>query len=85
MELFGIRITLARVLIFAVVVIVVMAVPVLRSIVWLLLPLGSGYDDIIEGAALAVIVIAIFIELWSKRYPNNPYNRKRKNYQNEKF
>lgn len=76
MKLFGVRITFLRVFVTAVVVAIVMAVPALRRAVWFILPLGSGYDDIIEIIALAAIGITLFVEVWRQRYPNNPYNRK---------
>jgi hypothetical protein len=78
MTILGIRITKTGAFITAVAVALLMAFPVTRRIIWWLLPAGSGNDDIIQGAALAVIVILIFVEIWTKRYPNNPYNHRRK-------
>lgn len=77
MELFGYRFTKMRTLVIAIIVAVLMTVPTLRRIVWWLLPLGSGWDDIIGGAALLIIAFLVFVEIWTKRYPNNPYNQKR--------
>lgn len=74
MEIFGIKITRVGLLITAIIVALLMTHPTLRYIVWLILPLGSGWDDIIGGGALLLIAILVFVEVWSKRYPNNPYN-----------
>jgi hypothetical protein len=65
-----------EIFIAALVVFIAMATPNLRRIVWWLLPLGSGWDDVI--GALALIVIFIFF--WTKF---SPLKNQRKNYKNE--
>lgn len=77
MELFGFRFTRVRVGIISLLVFVAMAIPRVRFIIWWLLPLGSGWDDLIGGAALVILAVLVFVELWTKGYPNNPYNQKR--------
>lgn len=78
MEIFGFRFTRLRVFVIALIVAVCMLIPTIRRIIWWILPLGSGNDDIIGGGALIILAVIIFVELWTKRYPNNPYNRKRR-------
>lgn len=77
MDFLGVKITRLRLLIFALVVGLILAVPTLRRIVWWLLPLGSGYDDIIGAIVLFIILAVVLVEIWQKVIPNNPYNRKR--------
>lgn len=69
MELFGFRITLGRVLVAAIIVAIAMVVPAIRNFLWLILPLGSGNDDIIEGIALVAIFMILFVEIWTKMSP----------------
>lgn len=78
MSLFGFKFTKLRIFIMAVVVAIMMSHPTLRAIVWWILPLGSGWDDIVFIVAVSIIVILGFVEMWTSEIPNNPYNRKNK-------
>jgi len=75
MELFGFRITLARVFVFAIITAIAMAVPAIRNFLWLILPLGSGNDDIIEGFALGIIFVILFVKVWT-RIPDALHQKK---------
>lgn len=75
MELFGFRITLGRLLVFAIILAVAMVVPAIRNFLWLILPLGSGNDDIIEGFALSVIFVVLFVKFWT-RIPDALHQKK---------
>ena len=60
-------------IITAVIVMICMLHPGIRYVIWLILPFGSGWDDVIFLVAAAVV----FVLLWTGRIPSNPYNRKR--------
>lgn len=74
MTIFGLRLTRFRVFLISLIILILMAIPTTRYIIWWILPLGSGADDIIVGICLIVLFVALFVEIWSKRYSNNPYN-----------
>ena len=74
MTIFGFRLTRLRVFIIALIVSVAIGNPSVRRILWWLLPLGSGRDDIIEMIALAIMAIVLFVEIWTNLKPRNPYN-----------
>lgn len=71
MRLFGIRLTPLRVILFFTVILLATLHPQLRFVIWWILPLGSGYDDIIGGLALIVIGITLFIQLWTQVLPSS--------------
>lgn len=71
MKLFGFKVTPLRVMVISIVVFVAMLHPGIRRIIWWILPMGSGYDDIFGGLALIAISVAIFVEIWTKVLPSS--------------
>lgn len=76
MQVFGVKLTMVRILVAAIIVAIAMAIPVIRNFIWLLLPLGSGNDDIVEGLALVVIFVVLFVEVWSNALPKYFHQKK---------
>lgn len=65
MTLYGYRITAVRVLVVAAIVAFLMISPPLRRIVWVILPFGRGWDDVVFWVALSAVAVI----LWTKGSP----------------
>lgn len=44
--------------------IMLVRVPATAKLLWFLLPLGSGTDDLVEGTLLLVLGVYLFVRVW---------------------
>lgn len=80
MKLFGIRITPMRLAVTAAVVAFSMLHPVIRKIVWIILPMGRGTDDIVFWIAFTILCLVGFVEFWVSFQPGNQKKREQGRY-----
>lgn len=82
MELFGKKFNLIYIFLFALLLFIAMATPSVRRVIWWILPLGSGWDDILGALALAIIFGVLFIKFWTRMAPKGSLNKKKKEEKN---
>ncbi len=54
-----------KILLVLLAILVVFRVPALVRLIWWLLPLGSGFDDLVEIVVLVLIFILLFAKFWT--------------------
>jgi hypothetical protein len=80
MKILGIEITRTGLIIAAAIIAVMMIHPALRRILWVILPMGRGWDDILFIVAAAVLAVIAFVDFWTH---NNPLKKERTAYKHE--